>query len=209
MGKKTRKKVNKTRYISTEGYSEIYFIEFLKELYKCDENNIKITMPQTPPGGNPDVIIAGALKNNHYDYSLAFLDEDKEINVKLNYKTHLHLKRSWLLSDLDETIPLNELQKHNIKRRKPILIVSQPAMFEGFIIRIMGRKLPDLRKPYTDKDCAQYNKQVLKTAFCGLIQGSKGRDNEINFYRNNLTIDYLEQKALDIPELSLLLPMFR
>ena len=205
---KAKKKVKKTRYISPEGYSEMYFIEFLRDLYECDKNNIIIAMPKTPPGGNPDVIIAGALKSNHYDYSLAFLDEDKEIDIKSDYNTIFQLKKCWLNDDVNIDIPLRNLQELNIRKRKPILIVSQPVMFEGFMIRILGKKLPELKTPFTDMECAKYNKHVLKSAFKGIIHNT-GRENEIEFYKNNLTINYLEQKAKESPELALLLAAFK
>lgn len=197
MGNKKRSR-NITVYCAIEGKDELRFLEFLKEQYSDPK---KMKFPENPyKGGNSDVVLQNALKNTHkFDRALAWFDEDIDILDKENLKS---LAKYWNLDSMSTqqilTEPINSfLKSFNQEKKNPTLIISQPVCFEGFILRILGKKCP-----HTLFDENIRDKQVkdLKNA----IPEDLKKD-PYNFYKKYLTKDCLEKKRNSIAELDLLI----
>ena len=75
-------------------------------------------------------------------------------------------------------------------KKRPTLIVSKPRSVESFILKVLDKELPK-------------NLNTLKNALDGIIKGV----DELDFYRGHLTIEVLEEKRKEIPELNLLISM--
>lgn len=148
MGKgKKKKKQNITVYCATEGCDEAIFLEYLKTLYSNTEN---MRFPDNPvKGGTPDKILMAAISNAHKNArAFAWFDEDKYFQ---DNETIDELGKCWCLDNDSikrmQSEPLNSLQRtFNPKNsKKPVLIISQPVCFEGFILSILGKKVPHER----------------------------------------------------------------
>lgn len=201
MGKNKKKKPrNTTVYCATEGMDEVYFLNHLKGIYS-DLNSMKF--PDNPTkGGNPDKIVNDVICNvNKYDRAFAWFDEDKDFS---NNETINKLAKCWNLGEeyikKMRSESLNSLQKKfNPKDKRPILIISQPVCFEGFILRVLGKRLPHQQFNSNDRE-----KQVadFKNSMPSCL-----RDNPFEYYKQNLIKDALEEKRNNIYELDLLIKM--
>ncbi len=204
MGKKKRQK-NSTTYIAYEGKREGLILKIFDILYQPDQNKISI-MPDFISGGNADGIVGRALKHNDRDKVSAWLDEDFEFKSPLSREVRNQLAKCWRVpeEDMEEfhLCKLGNLQSmHNLGRRKPYLIVSQPVCVESLILKILGHILPfDECSP---KNCDKQQTQ-LKNTLDGIRQG----ENELSFYQRRLTRQLLEEKKEGIPELNLLINMY-
>lgn len=192
MGKKKRKS-KIAIYAVLEGQRERFFFKILEELY-LDKNSISISVSldkgRCSGGGDADTLINTAICNNDRDRCFVWLDEDKEIKNKKS------LAQAWNISEERiesfNNTPLAKLQTNfNAKNKKrPTLIVSQPRSVESFILKVLGKELPK-------------NLNTLKNALDGIIKGA----DELDFYKDNLTIEVLEEKRKKILELDLLISM--
>ena len=97
-----------------------------------------------------------------------------------------------------------ELQNLNIENRKPTIIVSNPLSIEGLLIRLFEHKIPNFKEPLFDEDNLDKNKKMIKSA----VKGIFGKKDETEFYKENLSKEYILEKAKDIEELRLLLSIF-
>ena len=202
MGKnKKNKRQNTTVYCATEGCDEAIFLEHLKSLYSDMEN---MRFPENPvKGGTPDKILMSAINNAHkYARAFAWFDEDtyfKDVN------TIDCLGKCWCLDTRSiigmRSEPLNSLQKTFNPRnnKKPVLIISQPICFEGFIQTVLNNKVSHERYEPAIRD-----KQVvdLKNSIPAELLA-----NPIEYYATHLPKAILEQRRKYVFELDLLITM--
>lgn len=92
------------------------------------------------------------------------------------------------------------MPKYNTKKRKPILIVSQPICVESLILKIFG-KTPCHQA--IEKDKLEQQKKELKSSVRGFIFGVS----ECEYYQQNLSKDTLQIRRNEIKELDLLISM--
>ena len=200
-----KKKIRTTVYGSVEGIREKIFLTHLVETYKPRNNNINPNFPE-PSGGAPDKIIGQAITNADRDRSFAWLDEDFEPKHPLSENWRRKLAGCWNIVDPEHLhallkCPLKDLESNfNLSKRKPRLIVSQPVCVESIILKVLGKKLP-----YEHYDPRKRSKQIetLKE----ILEDIVGEGDELQFYRENLTQDILEEKRKEIPELDVLISM--
>ena len=202
MGKK-HKKQNCTVYGIVE--DQIEFVEFLRETYKPDQNNITLKL-QDSEGGYPDRIVGFAIRECHRDRSFAWLDEDFEPANTLGRDMRNQLAKCWKIEseNLDNFLkcPLRDLQTtYNSENKKPILIISKPVCSESIIIQALGEKIPD--------SCKTYNPATRDTQIKALKHKLDRicNNDKMDFYRKNLDKDILEEKRKLITELDLLISM--
>jgi len=196
---KKKRKQKTTKYISPEGNRENVFYNFLRDIYKPKKNKINITVSDIR-GGSSDTILLQSIKmKNNYDISIAWFDEDD----KLSEEIRENLEQAWGCK-LDETVKDIDLQETcNTDNRNPILIASNPVAFDGMLIKILGKKLPDLNCGLKEQ------KTRVKSAISGIIgKGRFDEEAEMKYYQKYLTKEILEQKAKEIYELELLLRIF-
>lgn len=196
MGKKKRIR-RMSVFGAIEGDAEAVFLEYIKSIYF---DGTKMNMPDDPNcgGGNPDVILSKALKKNDRKRSFLWIDEDKDLSQESRKK----LVGPWNLSDDKEILsrPLCELQEAlNPMKRNPILVVSQPVCFEGFICQVLGT---NCKHKEFDESIREQQISDLKSAV-----GIGPISDQMDFYTKNLDKVKLEKKRLEIFELDLLILM--
>lgn len=120
-------------------------------------------------------------------------------NTRKNWK-----KRWYLENDALKNFADRDLQRHNEKLNYPIIIVSYPYSAEGILIRLFNKKLPNLIDPVKNKEDFEENKKRMKNSVDGFI----GKMSDIEYYRKNLTKEYILEKSKEIEELKLLLTIF-
>lgn len=185
----------KSVFIALEGKREYIFFCFLKELFNSE--NINIT-EHKDYGGTSNAILDRAMKSPH-KYTYAWFDEDD----KLDKEHRKELEKRWNVK-IPFDKPDYDLQKLNKKCLNPIVIVSTPLSIEGIIIRLFNKNIPNLRKPIRDKNNFELNKKMMKNSINGIF----GNSTDIDYYRQNLTKEYLIDKSKEIEELKLLLSIF-
>lgn len=195
MAKKKKRVRKKSVFISLEGKREYKFFCFLKELFANENINIS---EHKDFGGTSNAILDRALKSPH-SHTFAWFDEDDV----LDDEHRKELARRWNV-EIPSDVPDFELQSLNVNNRNPIIIVSNPLSIEGFLIRLFEKSLPSFREPIRKKGNFEKNKQMMKSSVSGII----GSLDEIDYYRQNLTKEYLIRKANEITELKKLLTIF-
>lgn len=197
MAKKDRQR-KKSIYVAREGDREEFFLKFLQEIFDPEE---KINFYFSPEkGGNSNAILDRALKS-FYPISYAWFDEDDELDEE--HKKEL-AKRWYLEKDTLKNIADRHLQHHNKKLNSPIIIVSYPYSVEGILIRLFNKNLPNLITPAKSKGDFEENKKRMKNSVDGFV----GKMSDIEYYRKNLTKEYILEKSKEIEELKLLLTIF-
>ncbi len=197
MAKKDRKR-RPSVYIAREGDREENFLKFLQEIFDPEERIKLYFSPEK--GGNSNAILDRALKS-FYPVSYAWFDEDDELDEE--HKKELE-KRWYLEQGTLKNIADRNLQRYNEKLNFPIIIVSYPYSAEGILIRLFNKKLPNLIKPVKNKEDFEKNKRRMKNSVDGFI----GKMSDIEYYRKNLTKEYILEKSKEIEELKLLLTIF-
>lgn len=210
MGKKKRIK-NLTVFGCVEGNREQAFIDFLREIYTPDANNIAFK-PEHSSGGTPDKIVTIAIRECHRDKSFAWFDEDFEpTESPLSKEVRQHLVKCWNVKDEEHAnalleCPVGKLQAtyNSTNNKKPTLIVSQPVCSESLILRALGQVIP-----YEQYDPNKRKSQIdgLKDRLNQLMGGSKGVPEQTAYYRSQLNKELLEKRRRSIPELDLLISM--
>lgn len=202
---KLRKK-NLTVYGIVE--DQIEFLEFLKEIYQTKQNNINLELKNSF-GGKPDRIVEFAIRESQRDRSFAWFDEDFEPRDTLSENIRLKLALCWKVEEknLKDFLkcPLSELQnQYNPNNKKPIIIISQPVCSESIIIQVLDEKIPDSCKIYNPNKLER-DKQIksLKDKLNKIIRN----EDKINYYKNKLSKDILEERRKSIPVLDLLISM--
>lgn len=201
MGKKRIRKISV--FGAVEGDSETYFLDFIKSIYFDSK---RLSMPDNPNcgGGNPDQILSKALDKSDRERSFAWIDQDKNLSEESREK----LIKPWNLKTTEEkasilSAPLKGLQnKFNPNNRNPVLIVSQPVIFEGFILRVLGN-IP--KHESYDPDIRKKQDNDLRSA--ASIIGKA--EEQLTYYKANLDKKKLEEKRKSIPELDLLIKMIK
>jgi GT2 family glycosyltransferase len=138
----TKKKRSRklTVFGSVEGNREEAFIEFLREIYQPQNNNISFII-ENANGGGADSIVLPALHKCDRNRSFAWLDEDFEPkHSPLSEAVRQKLIKCWCVpSDKHAefiSCSIGNLQKEfNKENKNPILIVSQPVCSESLILR--------------------------------------------------------------------------
>ena len=203
MGKK--KRVRKlTVFGCVEGDREKCFLDFLREIYQPDANNIAL-YPELSAGGTPDRIVTSALQKCDRDKSFAWFDEDFEPNYPLSREVRESLAIYWNIPNGQKTefykCPLKDLQnRYNKDNRKPVLVVSQPICVESLILQVLGKSLPYPSYKHIERDSQIAG---LKNKIKDILAG---RDETV-FYRENLSREKLEKLKETLPELNLLIQM--
>lgn len=202
---KLRKK-NLTVYGIVE--DQIEFLEFLKEIYQTKQNNINLELKNSF-GGKPDRIVEFAIRESQRDRSFAWFDEDFEPRDTLSENIRRKLAQCWKVEEknLKDFLkcPLSELQnQYNPNNKKPIIIISQPVCSESIIIQVLDEKIPDSCKIYNPNKLER-DKQIksLKDKLNKIIRN----EDKINYYKNKLSKDILEERRKSIPVLDLLISM--
>lgn len=112
MAKKNRRK-KRTIYSVIEGKEvESHLLSFINEIY-LDTSTTALKVAPIH-GGNPDRLIAAAIRNLHcgYDQLFVWIDEDREIS----YETKISLSKCWRIENNSGFLvcPLKDLQRlHN------------------------------------------------------------------------------------------------
>jgi len=132
----TAKKRRNSIYVIYEGYQEGYFLEHLEK-----HSDVRLN-PAHCNGGNANSIVINGIKHSARDICVYVLfDEDFESkpNHKISNEALEGLANEWRL-DKDALIkcPYKQLQIMNKKMRNPILIISYPQSFEGFLLRLLN-----------------------------------------------------------------------
>ena len=195
----TKKKRNKKQsdFIALEGKRErtiLYFLQSIFDPHKRINLNIHPDL-----GGTSNAILDRALKAPGYDKIYAWFDEDD----KLDTSRKCELGERWRV-DIDSDVQDKELQDLNTENRKPIVIVSNPLSIEGLLIRLLEHKIPNFKEPVFDENNLEENKKMIKSAAKGIFD----KKDEADFYKENLSKEYIIKKAKDIGELRLLLSIF-
>ena len=197
MGKKRLRKVSV--FGAVEGDSEAIFLDYIKSLYF---DKAKMNMPDDPNcgGGNPDKILSKAIHKIDRNRSFLWIDEDKD----LSHESRNTLTVPWNLPDNKKIISVslcNMQSELNPTNRNPVLIVSQPVCFEGFICKIL-----DIDCKHKEYDPSTRSKQItdLKSA----AKLGKAED-QLKLYKKVLSKSIIEKKRKEIPELDLLIKMIR
>ena len=196
MSKKSRNRKT-VIYIAQEGHREENFLNFLQELFD-PEKRLTLKFSQEK-GGTSNAILDRAIKKPFYKKIYAWFDEDD----KLDNEHRRKLEICWGVK-LENTVKDADIQKMNIKNKNPIVIVSTPYSAEGILIRLFNKKIPKLISPVNSDDDFEENKKRMKSA----VKGFMGKTSDIEFYRKNLTKEYIIKKAEEIEELRLLLTIF-
>jgi hypothetical protein len=205
MGKNNKKRVRKlTVYGCLEGDREHIFLDFLRSIYRPDMHNIAFYSKHAS-GGTPDCIVKAAIIECHRDKSFAWFDEDFEPAYPLSKEIKEKLAVCWKVPEEQNiafaACSLRDVQcLYNSKKRKPILIVSQPVCVEALILRTLGYTLPYDKYDYSCRE-EQINK--LKNTLKGLFKKAP----EASYYAKNLSREKLEDVRKIIPELDLLISM--
>ena len=112
------RKISKTTLLVIgEGAHDTAFLNHLKSLYDARESGQKVKI-ESGDGGSPHDLIKNTLKKiSHlsYDRVVIFLDSDVEIK---------------------------ESDKIEAKRHRITLILSEPVCLEGYLLKLLNRKVP-------------------------------------------------------------------
>ena len=196
MAKKKRNK-KQSVFIALEGKRERTFLYFLQSIFDSEK---RINLNIHPDlGGTSNAILARALKAPGFDKIYAWFDEDDKLDT--DWKSELG--KRWKVT-IGASVSDKELQNLNIENRKPTIIVSNPLSIEGLLIRLFEHKIPKFKEPLFDEDNLDKNKKMIKSALKGIF----GKKDETEFYKENLSKEYILKKAKDIEELRLLLSIF-
>lgn len=196
MAKKKRNK-KQSVFIALEGKRERTFLYFLQSIFDSEK---RINLNIHPDlGGTSNAILARALKAPGVDKIYAWFDEDDKLDT--DWKSELG--KRWKVT-IGASVSDKELQNLNIENRKPTIIVSNPLSIEGLLIRLFEHKIPKFKEPLFDEDNLDKNKKMIKSALKGIF----GKKDEAEFYKENLSKEYILKKAKDIEELRLLLSIF-
>lgn len=136
MGKKKKKKQKKTVLLIYEGKREEQFFSALKKVIHYDRNLIHINEENANGGGSHRALQKAITKAYNYDKVYVLFDEDISLNDAFRNK----LKDCWRLADdIPSSVKDSELQStFNTNNRNPILIVSSPYCFDGFLLNLFG-----------------------------------------------------------------------
>ncbi len=197
MAKKTRNKKTSV-FIALEGKREKTFLYFLQSLFDPDK---KINLNIHPDlGGTSNAILDRVLKAPGYDKIYAWFDEDD----KLDSDRKCELGKRWMV-EINSDIEDKNLQSLNTENRRPVLIVSNPLSIEGLLIRLFEHKIPNFKEPVFEKENLKENKKMMKSAVKGIFDAK----DEAVFYKENLSKEYILDRAEEIEELKLLLSIFK
>ncbi len=190
---KKKRKQKTTVFVSLEGKREKVFLNFLEQLYNPSQNNIHINFSDVT-GGHSNSILARAIKSSsNYDRVYAIFDEVKPLSEDIRDS----LAKIWY-TDFQQIVKDKDLQqKYNVAKRNPIIIVSNPCSIDGFLITLFNKNLP---KEINEKNC--------KNSFSGIVGSKFNEETELNFYKKNLTKDFLENQK-DNSILQLILSIFK
>jgi len=147
------KKRRNSIYVIYEGYREGYFLEHLEK-----HSDIRLN-PVHCNGGSANSIVINGIKHSARDVCVYVLfDEDFESkpNHKISNETLEGLANEWRLDkDALTKCPYKQLQIMNKKMRNPILIVSYPQSFEGFLLRLLNNPQIETFEGKTTKQLKQ------------------------------------------------------
>ena len=149
----TAKKRRNSIYVIYEGYQEGYFLEHLEK-----HSDVRLN-PVHCNGGSANSIVINGIKHSARDVCVYVLfDEDFESkpNHKISNETLEGLANEWRLDkDALTKCPYKQLQILNKNMKNPILIISYPQSFEGFLLRLLNSSKEDSLERKTTKQLKQ------------------------------------------------------
>jgi hypothetical protein len=206
MGKKKRLR-KKSVYCCYEGNREKAFLVFLEELYGNPNISFLAVHAQ---GGRPDKILSNTLKECHRDKSFAWFDEDFEPEYTLSAEIRTRLIEMWKVPNIEKdafkNCHLASLHENfNKAHSNPILIVSQPVCVESILLQVLNEPIP-YAQYFPDKRKQQI--ADLKSKLNTKMGSATTVDEQIAFYKRELTRSQIEEKRKVIPLLDMLVSMF-
>jgi len=126
MAKKTRHVVKTSLIIVGEGAHDHAFLSHMKDLYHNGMTNQSVKI-EPADGGSPKDIIDVAIKKSK------IADYDKR----------------YVLMDSD--IPVSTEERLHAKKKKIVLLFSEPICLEGMLLEVLGEKAPATNKACKDK----------------------------------------------------------
>lgn len=126
MAKKTRHIVKTSLIIVGEGAHDQAFLCHMKELYDGRETNQSVKI-ESADGGSPKDIIDVAIKKSKiaaYDKQYVLMDSD---------------------------IPISNEEQSRAKKKKIIILFSEPICLEGMLLDVLGQKTPSTNQACKDK----------------------------------------------------------
>lgn len=118
MKRRTRKIRQTTLLIVAEGAHDKAFLDHLKSLYDVRESGQRVKI-ESGDGGSPHDLIKSTIKKiSHVDYDKVFIFMDSDVEIKASDRA--------------------------VAARKDItLILSEPNCLEGYLLRLLGERVPD------------------------------------------------------------------
>jgi hypothetical protein len=197
-----------------EGYWEGYFLEHLT----ANSSTVHLN-PVFCSGGSANRIVIKGLRHSAWGVRVYVLfDEDFQSTPEaaISDETLEGLAGAWMVDkSLIEGRPYRQLQALNNKMRNPILLVSYPQSFDGFLLRLLGKPLQDVEGKTT---------RQLKSMIAGFLSSITLTDEEnekirslrlnknkvifMRFLSEKLPLSALAARRVDLPELDILLTAF-
>lgn len=188
-----------------EGYREVYFLQFIQELFYSDAKRQNTNLyPEELQGSTPVKMLLKACDEScKRNQVYLIIDNDTSLIMQATSEDLTEvikkLKDCWGIQEtkIAHGISMNELSKLNIYNKKPIIIASEPINMDGLIIQIFDKPLPDLSEQQNSK----IDKIKLKSKCDSILGISKNANKEekeqqtMDFYRSKLTKDKIEEKA--------------
>ena len=141
--------IQKSIYVAIEGAKdEKAFLQYLKNLY--DTQNKTIIRTNHPNyGSNPVEIIdysIRSIENDGYKKAFVIVDNDVSLSVSRNDKLICKkIKTIWNTpAHIHPGLTVTQLSVLRPNGAIPVIIVSEPLCFEGFIFRLAGLRMPKL-----------------------------------------------------------------
>lgn len=159
MRRKIKKVRQTTLLIVGEGAHDKAFLDHLKSLYDGRESGQRVKI-ESGDGGSPHDLIKNTIKKiSHVDYDKVIIFMDSDVEIKI--------------SDRSEA-----------KRKNITLILSEPICLEGYLLKLLGRRVPS-------------NAEQCKSILHGLLSGPP---TEYKSYRALFNREFIE--SLDDPILN-------
>ncbi len=125
MAKKTRHIVKTSLIIVGEGAHDQAFLNHMKELYDGRETNQTVKIESADGGSPKDIIDVAIKKSKIADYDKRYVLMDADIPVSIEERLHA-------------------------KKKKIVLLFSEPLCLEGMLLGVLGQKAPSTNQACKD-----------------------------------------------------------
>lgn len=210
-------KANLSIFVSPEGEKdEKAFLQHLKNIYNPKSNRISFKVGEEYGGNAVQIINRAIIEDEDADYNHTFVivDEDRPLEYSNDVQSLcINLQKLWELDEeIPTTITLYDLKELNIKNKKPIIIVSHPMNFEGFLLPLLGLRMPALKEPRLEHNNATINIKKLKNRFKYFMKRNYGEytfNSIVKCFGVCLPREVLEEKIKFNKELFMLVKLLR